>query len=453
VKKPPFIAGEPVLGTLRDFARDRLGFLSEMARKGDVVSFKVGWRLFHLVASPEGVQRVLVDNYPNYTKETRGQDLLRTVLGDGLVTSEGDAWRRQRRLAQPAFHKDRLATFVPIMTRSAREMLATWKDGETRDVSAELSKLTLTAVGRALMSSELADSATDVGQALTLVLREIAARTISIVDLFLGTRVPTPRNRRFNSAIASLDRVVEATIAERRRDPGQHQDLLSLLMTARDEETQLGMSDRLLRDQVITMILAGHETTSNALAWTLLLLSKHPAVARQARAEVESVLGDREPELADLGRLEYVRAVVEESMRLYPPVWTLARNVLHDDVISGYDVPGGSYVFVSPWVTHRHPDVWDNPEGFDPERFLGHSSGERARYAYFPFGGGARQCIGNTFALTEAQVILAMILQRFRLDLMPGQRIEPEPLATLRPKYGMEMRIKARKERVPLLAV
>ncbi len=444
MKPAPWIKGEPVLGSLRAFAKDRLGFLERAhAEKGDVVGFNLGGRTFHLVAHPEGVKRILVDNYPNYRKETRGQDLLRTVLGEGLVTAEGDTWKRQRRLSQPAFHKDRIAAFAPLMVQATRDALAGWEAGSSLDAGEAFSKLTLTVVGRALMGTDLSDSASEIGSSLTFVLNELSARSVSILDYFIGTEVPTCRNRALKKAIANLDRIVDATIAERRKDPGRHQDLLGLLMAATDHEGGTGgMSDRLLRDQVMTMVLAGHETTANALTWTTYLLSKDPAVERRARAEVLEVLGDRDATFEDTLRLRYVRAVIEESMRLFPPVWTLARSVVDDDEIGGYRIPAGTFVFACPWITHRHPGIWENPEGFDPERFLEqHDESRRPRFAYFPFGGGARQCIGNTFALMEAQLILATVLQRFRLDLLPGQRVVPEPLMTLRPKDGLHVRL------------
>ncbi len=451
MKTAPWIKGERILGSLRAFVDDRLGFLERVARSGDVVGFRVGWRRFYLVLQPEGVKRILVDNVSNYRKETRGQQLLRAVIGDGLITSEDDAWRRQRRLSQPAFHKERIAAFAPLMARAARETVARWHSGTTIDVAEEMSRLTLTIVGRALLSTDLADSASAVGPALTFLLQEMTERSTSIVDLIVGTEAPTCRNRRFKKAVSELDRVVAGTIAQRRRDPGEHEDLLALLMAARDDEAG-AMSDKLLRDQIMTMILAGHETTANALAWTFYLLSKNPAVERRARDEISAVLGDREPSLEDLPRLRFVRATIEESMRLYPPVWLLARSVMDDDEIQGYRIPGGTFVFAAPWVTHRHPAIWPNPEGFDPERFLDEKAcAERPRFAYFPFSAGARQCIGNTFALMEAEIILATVLQRFRLDLLPGARVVPEPLMTLRPKGGLLMNVMARQPaRVPV---
>jgi cytochrome P450 len=443
MKTAPSIEGEPILGSLRAFKADRLTFLERAAQQhGDVVAFRLGWRRFYLVAHPEGVKRILVDNYPNYRKESRGQELLKALLGQGLVTAEDETWKRLRRLSQPAFHKDRIAAFAPLMTQAAVAAVSGWRAGEELDVTEAMSRLTLTIVGRSLMSTDLSDSASDVGEALTFVLRELSARTTSIIDYFLGTEVPTCRNRRLKQAIGTLDRMVAATIAERRRSPGGHEDLLSLLMAARDDDGGGALSDTLLRDQVMTMILAGHETTANALAWTFYLLSKDPGVERRAHAEVVSVLGDREPDLASLARFPYLRAVIEESMRLYPPVWALARNVVEPDEIAGYEIPAGSFVFAVPWVTHRHPAVWENPEGFDPDRFLVDPT-DRPRFAYFPFGGGARQCIGNTFALMEAQLILAALLRRFRLDLVPGVRVVPEPMMTLRPR-GLRMKLTRR---------
>ena len=449
---PPSIRGEPWFGSLRAYRDDRLGFLVRAARHGDVVSMRLGPRTFHLIAHPEGVKRVLIDNAANYHKETRGQELMRPLLGEGLLTAEGEAWKSQRRLAQPAFQRDRVAGFAPIMVEATRDVLEAWapraRTGESFDLAEEMSKLTFRIVGLAIFGTDLGDTAEEVGRSLSIALLDRTERTTSLLDYFLGERIPTPRNRRFQRALRSLDSVVARTIAARRSRPpsveSSGSDLLTLLGNARDPETGAGLSDRLLRDQVMTILLAGHETTANALSWTFYLLSTHPEVERRVCAEVESVLSGREPTAEDAARLRYTRAVVDESMRLYPPVWTMARNVVEDDVLSGKRVGGGSYVWISPFVTHRHPDFWENPEGFDPERFLDPAPG-RPRFAHFPFGGGARQCIGNTFALLEAVVILAMALQRYRIELVPGATVTPEPLITLRPRGGVPVRIRSRR--------
>jgi cytochrome P450 len=442
----PRIRGGALFGNLRAFRDDRLGFLARCAREGPVVGFRIANRLFHLVTPPEGVQRVLVDNAANYRKDTRGQELLRDLLGDGILTAQDESWRSQRRLAQPAFQRDRIAGFTDIMVRATREHLDSWepraRSGEPFDLAAEMSRLTFRIVGLSLFGADLDGFSDEVGRALGIALADRTARATSILDRLLGSHVPTPRNIRWKRAVRALDSVVERTIAERRRRPtADARDLYTLLAQARDDATGEKMSDRLLRDQVLTILLAGHETTANALSWAWALLSTHPAVERRLRAEVESVLGGREPGFEDTANLRYTRAVVDETMRLYPPVWNIARSVVADDRVSGALIPGGSFVFLSPWITHRDPALWPNPEGFDPERFLEPAPG-RPRFAYFPFGGGARQCIGNTFALLEATIVLALVVQRYRVELVPGRPLEPEPLITLRPRDGVPVRIR-----------
>jgi cytochrome P450 len=299
-------------------------------------------------------------------------------------------------------------------------------------------RLTLRIVGRALLGTEIGDEADAVGQALPVALHWANEQ---ITRPSLSERLPTPGNRRFRSAVGSLNGVVNGLVAQRRKsgeDPG---DLLSMLMKATDAETGEAMSDQQLRDEVMTIFLAGHETTANALAWTFMLLSLHPGVDRTLRAELSSVLAGRLPTLADLPKLTYTRMVLDEALRLYPPAWSLGRRAEVDDVIDGYAIPKGSLVIVSPYVVHHNARVWDNPEGFDPERFRPGKEEGLPRFAYFPFGGGPRLCIGNNFALMEAQLLLAVLAQRARPELLAGHPVELEPMITLRPKGGLPMRL------------
>jgi cytochrome P450 len=277
---------------------------------------------------------------------------------------------------------------------------------------------------------------------LTVALHEAVRRTFAPITLPLA--IPTPRNRAYRGAQQELDRVVYGIIEKRRKDGGEADDVLAMLMAARDEETGEAMDDRQLRDEVMTMFLAGHETTANALAWTWSLLSKNPAERRKLEAEVDAVLGDRPPTFDDLASLKYTRMVVDESMRLYPPAWIVGRTAMQDDTIRGYRVPKGSFVAAATYLTHRHPGFWSNPEGFDPERFTPEASASRHRYAYIPFGAGPRICIGNAFAIMEAQLVTAMIAQRFRVDLASGAKLEPEPLITLRPRGGVPVTLRRR---------
>jgi cytochrome P450 len=308
-------------------------------------------------------------------------------------------------------------------------------------------RLTLTIVCQTLFSSDISTEADEVGQALTTVLKHTIDRMQSLFDL--AEILPLPENRRFYEALRTLDQVVYGMIKERRRSGRDTGDLLSMLVFARDEETGQSMSDKQLRDEVMTIFLAGHETTANALGWTWYLLSRHPEVTRRLEAELAEVLDGRTPTLDDLSKLNYTSMVIQEAMRLYPPAWIIGRNAVEADQIDGYDIPADSSIILSPYVTHRHPGFWDNPEGFDPERFSPQQTKDRPYFAYFPFGGGPRLCIGNNFALMEAKLVLATVAQRYRLELVPGHPVEPEPLVTLRPKYGLLMTLRPRNGHSP----
>lgn len=430
-------------GELPRARRDPLGFYCEMQRRyGDVFRWDIGAFVVHLVSHPDHVKHVLQDNYKNYPRSLF-YNLVRLVTGEGLVVSEGEFWRRQRRLAQPAFHRQRIMALANLMTKATGEMLDRWQSladsREVVDISQEMMRLTLSIVSQSLFSRDISGDADDVGRAVTLSMEYINYRINHIIapPLF----VPTPRNVRFKRALRTVDRLIRKTIDERRSQVHEHDDLLSMLMTAEDEETGERMSDQQLRDEVATFLGAGHETTAVALAWTWMLLSRHPQIAERLREEVAEVLSDRSPTFEDLGRLPYTRMVLEESLRLYPPVWAVSRGVVEDDVIGGYRIPAKSLLLVSPYITHRHPAFWPNPEGFDPERFRPERSEGRPRFAYFPFSGGPRICIGLEFALVEAQLVLAMTMQRYRLHLVPGQLCHPDPIFTLRPKGGVLMTI------------
>jgi len=392
----------------------------------------------YLVSHPDLIKHILQDNNRNYHKSV-GYEKTRPMLGYGLLTSEDDFWRRQRRLAQPAFHRKHISAFATTMTDATSQMLQRWQhhaeSGAPFNAAAEMMRLTLTIVGRTLFNTDLSDEADKVGQALTIALEHTNRRMQSLFDL--GEKLPTPENRRFNEAIKTLDEVVYGMIEERRRTNIDNGDLLSLLLHAQDEETGERMSDKQLRDEAMTIFLAGHETTANALAWTWYLLSKHPDVARRLRNELAAVLGGRTPTLDDLPNLVYTKMVLDEALRLYPPAWAIGRNSLAADKLGDYHLPANSIVVLSPYVTHRLPEFWPNPEGFDPERFRPEQAENRPRFAYFPFAGGPRLCIGNNFALMEMQLILAMIAQRYHLDLVPGHPIELEPMVTLRPRHGV----------------
>lgn len=430
------------LGHVGNMRRDALRFFLESRNQfGDVVRLRLGPMTAHLVAHPEHVRHVVQEGHRIYTKNTRGYEKMKLILGLGLLTSDGEFWLRQRRIAQPAFHRERIEAFAGAMVRAADDMLDSWapyaERGEALDVHVEMNRVALRIVSETLLGRDVSSEATVIGRALAYVLEDINDRIQSMWDLPLA--VPTRRNRLFRQHRAALDRVVREMIEERRKRDSAGTDLLGLLMDSRDEETGERMTDEQLRDEVMTMFLAGHETTANGLAWTLYLLSKNPHAARRLREEVDTVLGDRAPAIADLPKLQWTSMVIKEGLRLYPPAWLIARSPSDDDEIGGYFVPKGSLVFVSPYVTHRHPEVWEDPEGFDPERFAPEREAQLPRFAYFPFAGGPRQCIGNRFAMVEAQLVMARIAQRYRLDLVPGHPVIPEPTVTLRPREGLAM--------------
>ena len=423
---------------------DPLNYLVSATREhGDVVYLDMGPRRFYLINHPDGVKHVLQDNNRNYRK---GYEKLKPFLGNGLVASEGDFWRRQRRLMQPAFHRERIAALTTTMTEVTATMIERWRPfaerGEPIDAADEMMRLTLNIIVSTMFSTDVEREYAMLSEAFGVALEYLNTKLFSPIDI--PERWPTPLNRRFLKARRTIDDVVYRVIGERRRTGNTGDDLLGMLLEARDEETGEGMSDEQLRDEVTTIFVAGHETTAATLTWTWYLLSKHPDIARRVSNEVDAALGGRTPAMADLSNLAYTRMVIDEAMRLYPPAWMFARLAIGDDEVCGYRIPAGSMVMLSPYVMHRHPAYWDNPEGFDPERFLPERSADRPKYAYFPFGGGPRLCIGNTFSQIEAQLIVAMVAQTYRLHLLPGYRVEARPISTLRPHPGVMMTVQKR---------
>jgi cytochrome P450 len=437
---PPGPRGEPLLGNLRALRKDPLTFFPAQVREyGDVVRIRVGPMYVTLLAHPDLVRHVLQDNARNYNKQTRGFAVIRELLGQGLLTSEGDFWLRQRRLAQPAFHRQRLAGFASTMVDATEDLARALEpriaSGQPFDVAEDLTHLTLRIAGLTLFGTEVGGESRAVGDALGRVQTFANSRLTQLIPL--PRALPLPSHRRFEKDAGTLDRVVRTIVERRRREGGEHHDLLQMLMDARDEDTGERMSDTQLRDEVMTLLLAGHETTASALAWTVMLLSQNPDVRRNLEAELSRELSGRTPTVEDLPKLALTRRVVDESLRLYPPAWIFSRAAIQDDVVGGFRVPKGSYVLIVPWVLHRHPKLWDNPDAFDPDRFLPERERERPRFTFFPFGGGPRQCIGNQFALMELVLVLATLLQRVRLDLAPGHPLTPAPAITLRPRPGV----------------
>jgi cytochrome P450 len=422
-----------------------LAFLEKMFRDyGDVFAVRILNLRVYSIAHPEGIKHVLQENHRNYRKSFDYKILAR-LLGQGLVTSEGSLWLSQRRLMQPTFHRQKVAGFGALMTDCTLEMLERWRGRAERqepfDVAREIMRLTLHIVGRALLSMDLSEHADMIGRNMSIANERFGEIGLSaFVPWF-----PTPGNARFRNAATSLRRIVLDIIAERRRDGRDHGDLLSMLLAVRDEETGEGMKDEQLRDEVLTLILAGHETTATALSWTCYLLSQNPDAERKLHLELDRVLGGRAPSISDLPNLSYTSMVIDEAMRLYPPVWAIGRQAIADDEIMGCRVPKGSNLVLSQWLAHHHPSFWENPHHFEPERFSAECASGRPRYAFFPFGGGPRMCIGNLFALTEAQIVLATIAQQYRWRMVAGHPIELRPLVTLRPRYGVKVVLESRK--------
>ena len=434
-------------GDLQAIRRSPLGALARITQRyGDVLKYPVGFWTIYVVSSPAGVRHVLQENSRNYSKATFQYTLLGLVAGQGLLSSDGEFWLRQRRLIQPAFHRARLTRLATLTTDATAAMLDRWDNvaarGDALDIDGEMMRLTLEIVGTALFSADLANDAGALSRAALATLDHIAHRARS--PLAFPPKVPTPRNRAFMTAIRTLDGAIFDLIARRRRHPDEADDLLSMLMLARDAETGEGMSDKQLRDEIITFLIAGHETVASLLVWTWYALSLHPAVERKLHDELTTTLDHRPPTMDDLPRLPYTRKVVDETLRLYPPSWISTRRAIECDTIGGYRIPANALVVMSPYVTHRRVNEWPNPEGFDPDRFTPEENAARPRFAYFPFGGGPHLCIGQSFALVEAQLIVASIAQRYRLALTLSQQIEVAPLVTLRPKHGMLMRIRQR---------
>jgi cytochrome P450 len=415
---------------------------AQEAYESDIVERKMFGRHLFVVNDPAAIKHVLIDNAANYQKTEITRRILEPGLGKGLITSEGDTWRQHRRTMSPSFDHRSIAAYTPIMTGAAQELLADWAKipmGTSIDVSTAMMEVTLNIISRTMFSNDSDD------------IVEIMARSAgryqvemrpNILDMLGWPKwlAGLPRSGVAQRTLGEFDKVIDRLIEERSRNPANYpKDLLARLVAARDEQTGGGMTAQEVRDQVITIFLAGHETTAMAMTWTWFLLSQHPAEEARLHAELDSVLAGRAPDHDDLGKLTYTRMVVEESMRVYPPVHTIARQALAEDTLVGRRVPKGSTIMIVPWLLHRHVKLWENPGRFDPERFSPERSAGRARFSYLPFGGGKRICIGAAFSLAEATILLATLAQGYSLRLLPGHPVEPQGLITLRARHGMKM--------------
>ena len=433
--------GRFLLGSGPDLARDQLGFYASCAREyGDVVPMRLGPHRALLIYHPDAIEDVLVTRNRDFIKSP-GVRLLRWLLGDGLFLAEGDLWLRQRRLIQPAFHRERVAAYGEVMTAYTARRMADWKDGDVRDVHAEMMALTQAIVAKTLFDADVADESDAIVQASNMVIEDFGARLVSLLQQIIPRWVPTPTNLRTRRAIRRLDEVVYRMIADRRQSDEDRGDLLSILLHAQDADDGSRMTNRQVRDEVMTLFMAGHETTAVALSWTWYLLANHPEVDAKLAEELRVVVGDRTPAVADVPHLPYTAMVINESMRLYPPGYAVGRQAAKATEVAGHPVAPGVIVILPTWVVHRDPRWWEEPEAFRPERWADDLSRRRPRFAYFPFGGGPRQCIGNGFATMEAILLLATIARRFRLTMVPGQRVIPTPYVTLRPEPGLRMRV------------
>jgi cytochrome P450 len=442
--RPPGPTNLPVVGNLFAFRSDPLGFLTNAAREyGDLVYFRVARQHMYSVNHPDYVREILVANQGNFIK-SRALQRAKVLLGEGLLTSEGQHHLRQRRLVQPAFHRERLAAYASAMSECAVRWCERWEAGSTLDVSTEMPHLTLSIVAKTLFSADVQSEASEIGEAMTTVLQMFRLLLMPFSEYM--EKLPLPYVRRFDKARARLDATIYGLIRERRKSGQDTGDLLSMLLFARDEEKDdARMNDEEVRDEALTLFLAGHETTANALTWTWYLLSQHREVERRLHAEIDDVLQGRLPELADVPQLRYAEMILSEALRLYPPAWAIGRMAKAPFELGGVQIPAKSICILSPYLVQRDPRWFPDPERFDPERWTQEARDARPKFSYFPFGGGARVCIGERFAWMEGVLVMAAIAQKWRLRLAPDQRVEPLPLITLRVKGGLRMIIEARR--------
>ncbi len=432
----------PLSGLLA-YRKGPLPFFQNLAAQyGDIAYFRLGPQEAFFLNHPDYIKDVLVTNHQRFHKGLALQRAKR-LLGEGLLTSEDEFHRRQRRLAQPAFHRARVASYAGVMTDYASQTRALWHDGDQLDLSEEMMRLTLGIVGKTLFDADVVSDAREVGEAMTVVMDLFNIITIPFFELL--QKLPLPQLRRFDSAKAKLDAIIYRLIEVRRRSGEDRGDLLSMLLLAQDTEGDGGaMSDVQLRDEVMTIFLAGHETTANALTWTWYLLSQNPEAEARLHQEIDLVLAGRLPEFEDVAQLKYTEMVLAESMRLFPPAWALGRLALEDFELGGYVVPKKSLVLMSQYVMHRDPRYFAEPLRFDPERWTPEARESRPQFSYFPFGGGPRRCIGEGFAWMEGVLLIAAIAQQWQMRLVPNHAVALKPVITLRPKHGMRMTLTRR---------
>ena len=396
----------------------------------------------YFLAHPSYAEHVLSTHQEHYAKPDIVNKPLNLMMGESILTSEGDSWLKDRRLMQPAFHMKQLANLADVMVSCTQSFLQEWENkqnGEVIDVAEETLRLTLKIAGQTLFSKDISDENSVLGKAFRTGYEFINYKINNLWTEPLW--IPTPGNQRFRKAKQTLDNLILDIINSRLTNPSERNDLLSMLMSARDEETGEGMSDKQLQNEAITLLVAGHETAASSLAWTWYLLAEHPDIAEKLHLELQEVLNGSNPTFHKLPQLEYTRRIFDETLRLYPPAWGMPRTPKEDTEIQGSLIPKGSIITVAAFMIHRHPEFWENPDQFNPDNFLPDKVNQRPKFAYFPFGGGKRICIGQNFALMEATIIIALISQRFKFELLPNQNIEIDPTFTLRPKNGIKVKV------------
>jgi cytochrome P450 len=434
--------GNPILGVMSEFSRDMFGFIERCRDYGDVVRLRFLYLTAYFLYHPRDIEYVLSTNAKNFIKSRNQRSpLFRRVVGNGLLTSEGEVWKRQRRLAQPAFHRHRINAYAETMTDYAERTISTWREGEVRDIHRDMMGLTLEIVVKTLFNADVSADADKVGRVLSRIVTPFAGQ--ATLKWIMDNRLPTTTHRLFNRDAREIDAIVYRIIDERRSSGQDQGDLLSMLLKAQDEDGSQ-LSDRQLRDEVMTIFLAGHETTALTLSWAWYLLAQNPETEKKFHAELDAVLGGRLPTMDDLARLQYTEMIAKESMRLYPPAYALGREAVEECEIGGFRVPRGAQVFMFQWSTQRDARFFVEPERFSPDRWTEVFTNSLPKYAYFPFGGGPRACIGNYFAMMEVVLLLATIGQRFRFSLVPDHPVSLMPAMSLRPKDGIRVVVRNR---------
>ena len=436
----------PWLGNSLSFARsDRLDWIFGLQKQyGRIVRMRLFSEQVIMIMDPDCLKHILQTNYKDFSKRSMVIEKGKAVLGEGLFTNEGESWRKQRKLAQPAFYKQRLASFAKTMVDCVDDMLLDWekveKNQQEVDISTEMMRLTLESVTRTMFSSSISEEEmASFAKTFPAILRETNRRVLNPIQLF--DHIPTKGSREYKQNITRLDNIIFRMIKERRTSGEEFDDLLGMLMAARDEESNTGMSEKQLRDEVMTIFIAGHETTAKALTWSFYFLNQHPEVLQTLQQEVKQVLGNRRPTAEDFFRLPYTLQVFKESMRLLPPIPLFVRSTEKDCELMGYQIPPNIRIMIPPYLMHRDPEFWEDPESFDPSRFTPEAEKARHKFTYFPFSGGPRVCIGNNFAMMEAVLTLARVAQRFKVQPVAPEKVEVDFTLTLSPKGGLPSRI------------